>query len=53
MGEPLNHLGYHVGVRASDKALFGRVQQAVTGFAGSDEAQEIRHRWETAGTPAP
>jgi ABC-type amino acid transport substrate-binding protein len=53
VGEPLNKLGYHVGVRASDKALFERVQQAIDGFVGSTEAQEIRRRWESAGTPTP
>jgi ABC-type amino acid transport substrate-binding protein len=53
VGEPLNHLGYHVGVRASDKALFEKVQGAVNGFVGSPEAQEVRRRWESAATAAP
>jgi polar amino acid transport system substrate-binding protein len=53
VGEPLNQLGYHVGVRASDKALFGKVQQAIDAFVGSSEAREIRRRWESAGTPTP
>jgi polar amino acid transport system substrate-binding protein len=53
VGEPLNRLGYHVGVRASDPALFERVQAAVRDFAGSPEAGAIRRKWESAETPAP
>ncbi len=51
VGEPLNHLGYHVGVRASDKALLEKVQAAVKGFVASPEAREIRRRWESPGAP--
>ena len=53
VGEPLNRLGYHVGVRAADKALMESVQQAVKDFAGSAEATAIRRKWESAATPAP
>jgi ABC-type amino acid transport substrate-binding protein len=51
VGEPLNHLGYHVGVRASDKALFEKVQAAIRGFVASPEAREIRRRWESPSAP--
>jgi polar amino acid transport system substrate-binding protein len=51
VGEPLNHLGYHVGVRASDKALFEKVQAAIKGFVTSPEAREIRRRWESPNAP--
>jgi ABC-type amino acid transport substrate-binding protein len=51
VGEPLNHLGYHVGVRASDKALFDRVQAAIKAFVASAEAREIRRRWEGGSPP--
>jgi ABC-type amino acid transport substrate-binding protein len=49
VGEPLNKLGYHVGVRAADKELFARVQAAVKSFVASPEAAEIRKRWESPG----
>jgi polar amino acid transport system substrate-binding protein len=48
VGEPLNRLGYHVGVRAEDKELFAKVQAAVRDFVASPEAAEIRRRWESA-----
>lgn len=53
VGEPLNHLGYHVGVRASDNDLFEKVEAAVRAFVASPDAAAIRTRWESAGTPAP
>lgn len=46
VGEPLNHLGYHVGVRASDKALLEKVQAAIKGFVASAEAREVQRKWE-------
>lgn len=49
VGEPLNHLGYHVGVRASDKALFEKAQAAIKGFVSSAEAREVRRKWEGPG----
>jgi polar amino acid transport system substrate-binding protein len=49
VGEPLNRLGYHVGVRKDDGALYERVQKAVEDFTASPESAEIRKRWE--GTP--
>lgn len=50
VGEPLNKLGYHVGVRASDTALFTSVQAAVRGFLASSDADEIRKHWESPGS---
>lgn len=47
VGEPLNRLGYHVGVRAEDKELFAKVQAAVQDFTASPEADAIRRRWES------
>jgi ABC-type amino acid transport substrate-binding protein len=47
VGEPLNELGYHLGVRAEDKALFSRVQAAVQDFVASPEAAAIRRKWES------
>ncbi len=52
VGEPLTQLGYCVGVRAEDKALFERMQAAVHAFVASPEAKRIRHKWETAEAPA-
>jgi polar amino acid transport system substrate-binding protein len=49
VGEPLNRLGYHVGVRKEDAALFEKIQKAVKDFTASPESQEVRKRWE--GTP--
>lgn len=51
VGEPLNKLGYHVGVRQSDEALFKRVQAAVKELAASGELAEIRKRWERPSLP--
>jgi polar amino acid transport system substrate-binding protein len=46
VGEPLNRLGYHVGVRKEDAALFKRVEAAVKDLMGATELKEIRARWE-------
>lgn len=48
VGEPLNKLGYHVGVRKEDAELFAKVQKAVKDFTASKEAREIRKKWEGA-----
>jgi len=53
LGEPLNQLGYHAGVRTTDRALWERLQAAIRDFVGSDEALAIRKRWESAETPTP
>lgn len=47
VGEPLNRLGYHVGVRREDAALLTRVQAAVKDLVTSGERDRIRKRWET------
>jgi hypothetical protein len=46
VGEPLNRLGYHVGVRKEDAQLFQRVQAAVNDLVGSSEIAQIRRKWE-------
>lgn len=48
VGEPLNKLGYHVGVRKSDADLLQKVEAAVKDFTASAEGAEIRRRWESA-----
>ncbi len=53
VGEPLNQLGYRIGVRAADRPLLERLQSAVGAFVDSPEAWQIRRKWEGAGTPAP
>jgi polar amino acid transport system substrate-binding protein len=53
VGQPLNRLGYHVGVRQADTALLARVEAAVRAFVASPEAEGVRRRWERAGAPAP
>lgn len=47
VGEPLNRLGYHVGLRREDTALVARVQAALKDLASSGERERIRKRWET------
>jgi polar amino acid transport system substrate-binding protein len=49
VGEPLNKLGYHVGVRKADVELLQKVEAAVKDFTASTESAEIRKRWEAAG----
>jgi ABC-type amino acid transport substrate-binding protein len=46
VGDPLNRLGYHVGVRKEDSALCRRVTEAVSGLVTSGEMAEIRRKWE-------
>ncbi len=48
VGQPLNRLGYHVGVRGSDGDLAARVRKAVDSFVASGEARAIQQRWEGA-----
>ena len=50
VGEPLNRLGYHVGVRKADADLYEKVQAALRSLLSSGEMGEIRRRWEG---PAP
>jgi ABC-type amino acid transport substrate-binding protein len=46
VGQPLNRLGYHVGVRRSDGALAASLRDAVTALVASGEARAIQDRWE-------
>jgi ABC-type amino acid transport substrate-binding protein len=46
VGEPLNRLGYHIGVRHDDAALLERLQAAVKALVDSGEAERIRRSWE-------
>lgn len=46
VGEPLNRLGYHVGVRKEDTTLFARVQAAIKAMLASGEMARIRRKWE-------
>lgn len=48
VGEPLNKLKYHVGLRRSDAALVAKVQAAVKDIVASGEAERIRRKWEEA-----
>jgi ABC-type amino acid transport substrate-binding protein len=53
LGDPLNRLGYHVGVRRDDPVLLARVQAAVRSFVSSPEAAALRQRWEGPRAPRP
>jgi ABC-type amino acid transport substrate-binding protein len=47
-GEPLNRLGYFVGVRKEDTALYQKVEAAIRDLIQSGEIDHMRKRWETA-----
>ncbi len=49
VGEPLNKLGYHVALRATDEALLARVQAAIQSLQRSGALAAIQHRWEGPG----
>lgn len=49
VGEPLNKLGYHVGVRRDDAPLVAKVQGAVKEVQGSPEMAKLKARWEAFG----
>lgn len=51
VGEPLNKLGYHVGLRRQDKELMAKVQAAVKALAVSPEMAKIKATWESFGKP--
>ncbi len=51
VGEPLNRLGYHFGVRAQDTALMQRLGTAIRELRASQSLQAIRKRWEGGNTP--
>ena len=46
VGEPLNRLGYHLGVRKADAALAREVETAVRSLRASGELERIQARWE-------
>jgi polar amino acid transport system substrate-binding protein len=48
VGEPLNRLGYHVGVRRGDTELLRRVNAGIRSLLTSEEMQAIRRNWEGA-----
>jgi len=50
VGEPLNRLGYHVGVRREDTELFRRVQDALAAMKAAGELHDIALRWEGGAT---
>ena len=49
VGEPLNRMGYHVGLRRQDAELLAKVQAALKQIGPEVEAS--RARWESAGKP--
>lgn len=49
VGEPLNRLGYHVGVRRADKELLLKVNGALKELAASPEMAEIKKKAEAFG----
>lgn len=51
IGEPLNRLGYHVGVRRVDDALLNRVNSAIRELEAAGELEAIRTRWEGGSGP--
>jgi len=51
VGEPLNKLGYHVGMRRQDKELVAKVQAAVKALVASPEMAKIKAKWEAFGKP--
>jgi ABC-type amino acid transport substrate-binding protein len=51
VGEPLNRLGYHLGVRRSDADLLKRLDAAIKDLRASPELARIRQRWESADAP--
>ena len=53
VGEPLNRLGYHVGLRRGEVELFAKVQAAVKLFVDSPEAATLRRKWESQRGPRP
>jgi len=53
VGEPLNRLGYYVGLRKEDPLLLRNVEEAVKDLVSSGERDRIRARWEGPGAPGP
>ena len=46
VGEPLNRLGYHLGLRKADAALAREVEAAIRALRDSGELGRIQARWE-------
>ncbi len=51
VGEPLNRLGYQVGLRRNDAALLQRVQDALKAMRADGELDRLRRKWESAEAP--
>jgi polar amino acid transport system substrate-binding protein len=51
VGQPLNRLGYHLGVRREDAPLLGRIEAAIKDLRASGQLERIRRRWESADSP--
>src|SRR5262245_14048306 len=51
VGDPLNRLGYHLGVLSSRSDLLRRLNAAIKELRASDELARIRTRWESADGP--
>jgi ABC-type amino acid transport substrate-binding protein len=49
VGEPLNKLGYHVALRATDEELLARVQEAIQSLHRTGALAAIQRRWEGPG----
>jgi ABC-type amino acid transport substrate-binding protein len=49
VGDPLNRLGYHVALRATDEELLARVQAAIQSLGRSGALAAIQRRWERPG----
>jgi len=47
VGERLNRLGYHVGLRREDRDLYEKVQAAIQDLVASGEIDRIHKRWES------
>jgi ABC-type amino acid transport substrate-binding protein len=47
VGEPLNRLGYHVGLRREDAVLIAKLKNALNELTVSGERERIRKKWET------
>jgi ABC-type amino acid transport substrate-binding protein len=47
VGEPLNRLGDHIGVRRTDADLLKRLDAAIKELRASPDLARIRQRWES------
>jgi ABC-type amino acid transport substrate-binding protein len=51
VGERLNRLFYHVGLRKEDRALYQKVETAIQELIQSGEIDRMRKRWESGTSP--